>query len=354
MATGWVFDERFLWHDTGTAAGTRQAGGWVEPGRPYEQPGPARRFRNLVEVSGLLADRLDVVPSRPATTEEILEVHERSYVERRRRHADPRGPAPVRALRPRRATHRPCRRSHRVPRSATKTDAGQRVVPTVPALRERLAEHRMDYPGGPSQPAFPTRNGTRQQPDNVRSRILDRGNELLAADGRSPIAHMTPHTPRRTFASILAVCDVPPRRAMYLLGHTDPELTLAVYQQILDLGKGSIEILEQALGCTLAEARAIFNGESPQPRVSGPNPEPATKKGPRRGPLARGGGLRTSRFAGNSQRPDDGTQTPRPSAWQSPRRLTIAPILRAAPRVTAVAGAAVIARIRVDPGGFSW
>jgi integrase len=170
----------------------------------------------------------------------------------------------------------------RVPRSATKTDAGERVVPTVPALRERLAEHRMDYPGGPSQPAFPTRNGTRQQPDNVRARILapllDRANELLAADGRPPIAHMTPHTLRRTFASILAVCDVPPRRAMYLLGHTDPKLTLAVYQQVLDLGKGSLETLEQALGCTLAEARAIFNGESPQPRVSGTNPEPATKK----------------------------------------------------------------------------
>src|SRR5829696_6481681 len=60
----------------------------------------------------------------------------------------------------------------RVPRSATKTDAGERVVPTVPALRERLAEHRMDYPVGPSHPAFPTRNETRQHPDNVRARIL--------------------------------------------------------------------------------------------------------------------------------------------------------------------------------------
>ena len=47
---------------------------------------------------------------------------------------------------------------------------------------------------------------------------------------------MTPHTLRRTFASILAVCDVPPRRAMYLMGHTDPTLTLAVYQQVLDMG----------------------------------------------------------------------------------------------------------------------
>jgi integrase len=72
---------------------------------------------------------------------------------------------------------------------------------------------------------------------------------------------MTPHSLRRTFASILAVCDVPPRRAMYLMGHTNPSLTLAVYQQVLDVGKGSVEILEEVLGCTLAEARATYNGQ---------------------------------------------------------------------------------------------
>jgi integrase len=33
---------------------------------------------------------------------------------------------------------------------------------------------------------------------------------------------------------------VPPRRAMYLMGHTDPSLTRAVYQQVLDMGKGSV------------------------------------------------------------------------------------------------------------------
>ena len=77
----------------------------------------------------------------------------------------------------------------------------------------------MNYPTGPADPAFPTRNGTAQRPDNVRSRILarvhERANELLAKDGRLPIAHMTPHTLRRTFASILAAANVPPRRAMY-------------------------------------------------------------------------------------------------------------------------------------------
>jgi integrase len=153
----------------------------------------------------------------------------------------------------------------RIPRSATKTDAGERSIPIVPALHRRLAEHRKQYPSGPGEPAFPTRNRTRQDPDNVRARILApiriRANELLDADGRLPIAQMTPHSLRRTFASILAVCDVPPRRAMYLMGHTDATLTLAVYQQVLDMGRGSVEILEELLGCTLVEARAIYNGD---------------------------------------------------------------------------------------------
>ena len=83
---------------------------------------------------------------------------------------------------------------------------------------------------------------------------------------------MTPHTLRRTFASILAVCDVPPRRAMYLMGHTDPTLTLAVYQQVLDMGRGSVGRLEEMLGCSLAEARAIYNGEAVAAGVSVLNP----------------------------------------------------------------------------------
>jgi integrase len=154
----------------------------------------------------------------------------------------------------------------RVPRSATKSDAGERNIPIVPALRQGLTEHRTKHPSGQREPAFPTRNGTRQHPDNIRARILapirERANEQRQAERLLPIGHMTPHTPRRTFASMLAVCDVPPRRAMYLMGHTDPTLTLAVYQQVLDMGKAAVEILEQTLGCTLAEARAIYNGEA--------------------------------------------------------------------------------------------
>jgi hypothetical protein len=87
-----------------------------------------------------------------------------------------------------------------------------------------------------------------------------RANELLAAEGRLPIAHMTPHTLRRTFASILAAANVAPRRAMYLLGHTDATLTLSVYQQVLDMGAGSVEVLEGVLGCSLQEACDVLSG----------------------------------------------------------------------------------------------
>lgn len=140
----------------------------------------------------------------------------------------------------------------RMPR--VKTDASERTVPMVPALHEILlaASAERETRGGP---AFPIRNGTRQSPDNVRSRVLasvrERANELLAEREQLLIGHVTPHTLRRTFASILAEVGVPPRRAMYLLGHTDPTLTMRVYQQVLDMGGRAVEPLERVLGCTI-------------------------------------------------------------------------------------------------------
>ncbi len=90
--------------------------------------------------------------------------------------------------------------------------------------------------------------------------VRRRANELLDADGRPPIAHMTPHTLRRTFASILAVCDVPPRRAMYLMGHTDASFTMSVYQQVLDAGLGLHGGARAALGGAPEQARAVSCG----------------------------------------------------------------------------------------------
>ena len=56
-----------------------------------------------------------------------------------------------------------------------------------------------------------------------------RSSALLETRGYRKIGHLTPHTLRRTFASLLAEVGVPPRRAMYLIGHTDPTLTMRVY-----------------------------------------------------------------------------------------------------------------------------
>jgi integrase len=144
-----------------------------------------------------------------------------------------------------------------------KTDASERTVPLVPTLHEILlaARAEREMQGGP---AFPTRNGTRQHPDNIRSRLLssvrNRANELLAERDQLPIGHMTPHILRRTFASILAQLGVPRRRAMYLLGHNDPTLTMRVYQQVLDMGGAAVETLEKVLGCTLDEALTSYSG----------------------------------------------------------------------------------------------
>jgi hypothetical protein len=77
---------------------------------------------------------------------------------------------------------------------------------------------------------------------------------------------MTPHTLRRTFASILAVCDVSPRRAMYLMGHTDPTLTLGVYQQVLDVSDQALDLLEDLMGCSLDDAKTLFDGGSRRSR----------------------------------------------------------------------------------------
>jgi integrase len=59
-------------------------------------------------------------------------------------------------------------------------------------------------------------------PDNVRRNIVapgvKRANELLTGQGAPTIAHCTPHSLRRAFASLLAELGVPLRRAMYLLG----------------------------------------------------------------------------------------------------------------------------------------
>jgi integrase len=147
-----------------------------------------------------------------------------------------------------------------------KTEAAERVIPMLPALYDLLLEHKAEFDYRPHQAVFTTRNGRRNTVDNVRRKIVDaavpRANELLAARGQRQIVRCTPHTLRRTFASLLAEINLPPRRAMYLLGHADPTLTMRVYQQVIDMGDGGVQVLETVIGCTLDEAFALLSGRA--------------------------------------------------------------------------------------------
>jgi hypothetical protein len=86
------------------------------------------------------------------------------------------------------------------------------------------------------------RTGTRWDDGNVRERVLDAGAELaserLVASGLPPLPHVTPHTMRRTYVSIMLLAtnfDVPFVQSQ--VGHSDSKLTMDVYAQLLDRSK---------------------------------------------------------------------------------------------------------------------
>ena len=62
MTTGWVSHELYMWHDTGRATAVSPARKWMQAWEHYENPETKRRFRNLVEVAGLLDDLVALKP----------------------------------------------------------------------------------------------------------------------------------------------------------------------------------------------------------------------------------------------------------------------------------------------------
>jgi acetoin utilization deacetylase AcuC-like enzyme len=80
MATGFLFHEKYMWHDTGSAALWYPAGALVQPDVHAENPETKRRLRNLLEVVDLLDHFIDLQP-RMAGEDEILRVHTPDYVQ---------------------------------------------------------------------------------------------------------------------------------------------------------------------------------------------------------------------------------------------------------------------------------
>jgi acetoin utilization deacetylase AcuC-like enzyme len=90
MTTGFCFDERTLWHTTGEAALFLKPGGWIQPlaaGGHAESPETKRRFKNLLDVSGL-SRHLAVETAPEASDEALRRIHPASYLSEFKRLSD--------------------------------------------------------------------------------------------------------------------------------------------------------------------------------------------------------------------------------------------------------------------------
>ncbi|MGI8864980.1 MAG: tyrosine-type recombinase/integrase [Solirubrobacteraceae bacterium] len=124
-----------------------------------------------------------------------------------------------------------------------KTDAGRRRVKLRGAARdELLAVRARSTRCGADDYVFATKTGARPSRENVRNRVLtpaaERASEALAAAGYPPLPdRVTPHSLRRTFASVLYALGEDPGVVMDEMGHTDPALALRVYRQTMRRGE---------------------------------------------------------------------------------------------------------------------
>jgi integrase len=137
---------------------------------------------------------------------------------------------------------------------ASKTDAGVRQIDLLPVLRDELlalkaaARHTQA-----NDLVFATMTGGRQNPSNIRNRVLApavrRADERLAQARDVPLPdRLTPHKLRHTFASLLVALGVDPGAVMDQLGHTDPTFTLRVYRHGMRRDQASRDGLRVLVG----------------------------------------------------------------------------------------------------------
>ena len=125
-----------------------------------------------------------------------------------------------------------------------KTDAGVREVELLPVLRDELAEHKALVAHSRLEDlVFPTTEGCRQTATNVRKRVLgkavEKADERLDEAGKAPLPErLTPHSLRRTYASLLFALGRTAPEVMDQLGHSDPKLTLRIYARAMRREEG--------------------------------------------------------------------------------------------------------------------
>lgn len=90
MNTGFLYHERYFWHDTGSSVLGLPMHEAMQPIAHPESAESKRRVKNLIEVSGLL-DQLTVLRPHVASEESVLRYHSRDYIEHLKQLSDGNG-----------------------------------------------------------------------------------------------------------------------------------------------------------------------------------------------------------------------------------------------------------------------
>ncbi len=121
----------------------------------------------------------------------------------------------------------------------SKTEAGVREIDIWPELHDVLASHKAAARhSGPTDYVFATATGKADTRSNIAKRLkraVERANQALAGqEDISPIpVELSPHSLRRTFASLLYLRGENPVYVMHQMGHTDPKLALRIYTKVM-------------------------------------------------------------------------------------------------------------------------
>lgn len=134
----------------------------------------------------------------------------------------------------------------------------------LPVLRDELGAYRARLDAAPDVFLFGTTTGNRQGATNVRLRVLaktvERANKQLVKDEAERLPEgLTPHSLRRTFASLLFAIGESPPYVMAQMGHTTANLTLAIYARQMDRRDGEpgrLKALVEGYGWTIQETDA--------------------------------------------------------------------------------------------------
>lgn len=116
-------------------------------------------------------------------------------------------------------------------------------------VSDDLGDYRARIDPASDALVFCTTTGHRLGATNIRRRVLDKAvkhaNAQLVTDGCEPLPDgLTPHSLRRTFASLLFGIGETPPYVMAQMGHTTPNLTLAIYARQMDRRDGEPERLK--------------------------------------------------------------------------------------------------------------